>query len=118
MDALLTTDTKEDAANLCKLSVRQLHRYCADSTFSEELRIAREQQVEDAVNIVKRESKRLVRKLLEIADNNSNIVPFASQISAIRTALQFMGENDLREIRDKIAQLDRQHTIDQTPEWK
>jgi hypothetical protein len=114
--ALLDTLTVEETANLCNCSIKTVHRCLADPVFNQEVENDRRQQSQDAVSLVRHESKNLVRRLFNIAYNP--MVPFASQVTAIRVALQFMNENDLAEIRESISRLDKQRTIDQSAEWK
>lgn len=109
IEALLTSDTIEKAAQKTCVTRKTLYRWLKDDFFLKELKQAKRQLVRHGIIRLQRATKDAVKTLLEVCKNKD--APASSRVSAAREILKnTLKSIELEEIEDRLRTLEENYS--------
>ena len=108
IQAILTTDTMEKAAELTGVTRNTLYRWLKDDLFAKELNIAKRQMVKQGILKLQQATRDAVKTLLEICRDKD--APASSRVSAAKEILSnTLNAIELEEIQERLKALEQRH---------
>jgi len=109
IEALLTTDTIEKAAQKTCVTRKTLYRWLKEDFFVKELNQAKRQLVQQGILRLQRATKDAVKTLLEICKDKD--APASSRVSAAREILKnTLKSIELEEIENRLKALEEEYS--------